>query len=296
MIRTSKNVNSEEAFRQVSNSLFSKLLVNYLRSPDHPMKGRIERLLLNVTGTTSLQCQGHYGINYDASPFECVQSTILRHGCYEPGTLSLLRKLLREGSTFVDVGANVGAFSLSASDIVGAAGRIYAIEPSPCIYNALIKNIKLNNFTNIVPLLMAVSKINGIVSFEALPQDNWGMNRRVASTSQHGVVNVASITLASILKHYNAQNCDVVKIDVEGMELEVLQGLDFDAGIRPHHIIVEYIPSLQSRMNYAAGDLPEFLEKSGYELKDINGKHFVIGEELEENNLLAVDKLQNVNE
>ena len=86
-------------------------------------------------------------------------------GSYEPYTVCVQR-LLPENGVFVDIGANVGWFSLIAAQRVGPRGKVYAFEPHPDVYPLLVKNIKVNGFENvIIPIRKAVSSANGNATF-----------------------------------------------------------------------------------------------------------------------------------
>jgi FkbM family methyltransferase len=268
--------------------LIDRLFVRYLRAPEHPMKGRIERLLLRAARKQTLRCTDDSGIRYEASPWECVQSNIIRNGSYEPGTLALARTLLRPGSVMVDVGANIGEFSLVAASVVGAEGRVIAIEASPVIYETLRRNVALNGFANVHPVLVAAGASEGLATFGELPAHNWGMNRRGPGDVSHSIT-VASRTVDSILRDCGVDQCDLLKIDVEGMEMEVLGGVDFTGPRRPRNIIVEYITELQTSATGDASLLAARLRSQGYELMDINGLPLTSAP-LAESNLWARDR------
>ena len=80
---------------------------------------------------------------------------------YERATTDLLKDLLHPGMIFVDVGANIGYFSLLAANLVGTEGTVYAFEPEPGNHELLRKNIELNSYSNIVMIQKAVSNKSG---------------------------------------------------------------------------------------------------------------------------------------
>jgi FkbM family methyltransferase len=271
--------------------LLDRLLVSYLRFPDHILKGRIERVLLRAFRKRTLHCTDDSGILYEASPWECVQSNILRAGAYEPQTIELLRSLLKTGHVMVDVGANVGEFSLISASLVGNQGRVIAIEASPIIYESLRRNISLNGFANVFPILVAAASESGLMNFDELPRDNWGMNRRSRNTqnvSSGSSTLVAARRVDSLLRDCNVDRCDVMKIDVEGMELDVLRGVDFDGILRPRNIILEYIHELQGSNAVDPESVTSLLLEKRYELRDVTGRP-INHHPLPENNLWAID-------
>lgn len=270
----------------MNDSLVDRMLVRYLRSPDHPMKRRIEDLILRAARKKTLRCTDSSGIRYDASPWEFVQSNILRGGVYEPLTLDLAKSLLHPGDVMVDVGANIGEFTLMAAKTVGASGRVISLEASPVVYEALRLNIEINGFHNIVPILVAAGTTDGIAKFDSLPAHNWGMNRLARDESNGAAVFVPRRPLAAVLRDCGVQRCDLLKIDVEGMESEVLRGVDFASPLRPRHIIVEYIPDLQT----SADSLLSIISGAGYTLRDVRGAPFTSPATLPESNLWAEDE------
>jgi FkbM family methyltransferase len=126
---------------------------------------------------------------------------------------------LAEGFVFVDVGANVGYYTLKASKLVGAAGRVYAIEPVPSTAAVLRANVRLNDCSNVVIHEVAAWSARGKLTL-SVPGSLYGL----ASVTKEGqgAVTVEALTLDELLRGEN--RVDLIKIDVEGAELEVLRG------------------------------------------------------------------------
>ena len=127
-----------------------------------------------------------------------------------------------KGSVFIDVGANIGKYSLMFSKIIGDSGKIVAIEPVPNTFEALTEAIKLNKFDNIVPLNIACwnenTKLNMFLaemSGESTIKEDYGL----------GHVAVEARTLDSVADELGLNGVDFVKIDAEGSEIEVLEGM-----------------------------------------------------------------------
>lgn len=122
---------------------------------------------------------------------------------------------LRPSDIVVDVGANIGTFTLTASGIAGA-GRVTAIEAHPRIFGYLRENIALNGRGNVVAMNNAVSDAEGVVEFS----DSWSdvLNRIAASG---GRVKVRAARLDTLL---DDRSVDLLKIDIEGYELQALRG------------------------------------------------------------------------
>jgi FkbM family methyltransferase len=144
---------------------------------------------------------------------------------YEPDVRAALLQLLTPGATFIDCGANVGYFSVLAADIVGPNGRIVAIEANPITYRALVRNLEANCCgTPVHCALMAEER-----SVELFVPRRGG--DVYSSLRKGGLVNGEEIdafrvrgrTLDGVVASLELDRVDVLKIDIEGGELEVLR-------------------------------------------------------------------------
>jgi len=160
-------------------------------------------------------------------------------GLYEPGTASICKRLVRPGMHVVDVGANVGYYTLLFSKLVGPDGTVYAFEPHPEIYQLLKHNTKRRK--NIIILQKAVSNVNGEVEFYSSKHTTGSHGLYVPQEFVIGSTKVASVSLDSFL---NGRRCDLIKIDVEGAEPLVISGMrNFITNTEKLIAIIEYNPS-----------------------------------------------------
>ena len=144
---------------------------------------------------------------------------------YEKGTTDLFRELLKPGMVVVDVGANVGYFSLLAAELVGSSGKVYAFEPEPGNHGVLQKNIEINSLSNIQVEEMAVSDNSGVADFFLSELDSG--SHSLFGDAARGIresVQVTTTTLDAFLEAEGWPNIDLVKIDVEGAEDLVFDG------------------------------------------------------------------------
>lgn len=192
-------------------------------------------------------------------------------GAYEPGTTRLISTLLREGDTFVDVGANNGYFSLLASTITGTKGKVFAFEPSPATAARLRMNVELNNATNVQVIQEALwSAPTSLPLFFSAQED--GMNSLYPRTldmsrGYTGETTVKVTTLDSFLPN---EKIRLLKIDAEGAEMEILRGSS--SSISSGHVeglIVEWAPIQFQRLSDWDNRF-ELLRKLGeiYEITD----------------------------
>lgn len=133
-----------------------------------------------------------------------------------------------EGDVVVDVGANVGVFTLKARRQTGRRGRVIAFEPEKKNYMRLCRNIGVNRFYNVLPVNVAVTDFDGIADFYVkdasvehtlLPVTSLSYETRTVATRK-----VRARRLLSVLNELGVNRVDFLKIDAEGVELEVLRG------------------------------------------------------------------------
>ena len=192
-------------------------------------------------------------------------------GKYEPETTRLMDRVITQGMTVLDVGAHVGYFSLLAAKAVGPEGKVYSFEPEPENFRLLTENATLNGYRQIEAINRAISATEGEVPFFLTALDT-GRH----SLFQHGlpestVVEVQTITLDRFLEDRGWPPIGMLKIDVEGAELDVFRGMKQMLGrTLPSFMIVEYNPSL---VKNAGSDPLEFLNlpaSSGFQVEIID--------------------------
>lgn len=138
-------------------------------------------------------------------------------GLFDFEEMAFLLHFLNSESTFLDIGANVGAYSLLASGVKGA--QSYAIEPVPETYKYLVNNIQLNRLTSKVKCMqIGFSDQSGSLAFST----NKGTMNRVLKNNQNGLM-IPVITIDQFIKEEKTFP-ELIKIDVEGFELAVIKG------------------------------------------------------------------------
>lgn len=148
---------------------------------------------------------------------------------------------LREGDTVIDVGANIGAFTVLAARIVGPKGRVIAIEPDKPTYQQLVRNIALNKLTNVVALNCALGETDGkgvlysgaISLFSSMYSTVDG--RETGSASQEMEV----MTMETLLKSQNIERCDYLKMDCEGAEHQIVDSMSRAVAARFPQVTME---------------------------------------------------------
>lgn len=184
-------------------------------------------------------------------------------GTYEIGTVSLCKRFLRPGMTAVDVGAHVGYYARLFANLVGMEGRVYAFEPQIDNFIALRRNCE--KFRNVVLSQAAVTDHEHEVLLCESPVGS-GSHSLIASRYPLSVKRtpIQGISLDSFLKQ---EQVDLVKIDVEGAELEVLRGAQ--ELIRRQDslaLIVEFFPPVLLSRGLNPKELLDRLTGLGFEL------------------------------
>lgn len=138
-------------------------------------------------------------------------------GGVEPEQTSAFVEAIRPGSAFFDIGANVGYYTVLASRLVGGDGRVIAFEPVPRNLEFLRRHLELNCLANVTVVPMAVSDNCGTAGFSL------GLDTAMGHIGEDGEITVETTTLDHMVDQLGC-GPDVVKIDVEGSEIEVLTG------------------------------------------------------------------------
>lgn len=144
------------------------------------------------------------------------------HGCwlgiYEAKKQNFFVNYVTTGSVVFDLGANVGFYTLLASELVGPDGKVIAFEPVPSNLEFLKKHILINDIHNVTVIESAVSDVNGFSSFDLGPHTSMG------KLSSAGTLSVKTSTLDSLIDTNEIPDPDLLKIDIEGAEYKALHG------------------------------------------------------------------------
>jgi FkbM family methyltransferase len=193
---------------------------------------------------------------------------VFREG-YEP-ELAYLERALSPGKTFVDVGANLGIYTLVASRIVGPSGRVIAFEPSAQSLSQLKANITLNGLTNVQVYPAAVSDKIGRAFLYHGPdpaQNSLGRDPRLEPKGEE----VVTQSLDRALSQASMERVHVIKIDVEGAEELVLRGADTVVTAHRPIIIFEINQEASTRLGLSPLGAWDLLNRLGYRFGSIRG-------------------------
>jgi FkbM family methyltransferase len=264
-------------------SLFHRLFTAYARGPEHPMKRRLIGWVVGALKGRKVRAWCGFGW-MDLDLRDLIQFSLFMNGAFEPTTRARVEAQLRPGDLFVDVGANVGIFSIMAAN---NGAQVVALEPNPSICAELLANRAVNGLD--VPLRVvsvAADERVDIVPFGVPCAANRGTSRQV-ETEAGDTVHAPTMPLASICARLGEEKIRLVKIDVEGAELRVLRGLlEGPSALRPEAIVFEYLPDHFQYAETPHG-LIDYLEAAGYVVETLNGAPYDRRGPIEESNLWA---------
>ena len=179
---------------------------------------------------------------------------------YDPDEMAVAEAYLRSGDWFLDVGANIGTYSLMARSFVGPEGRVDGFEPHPTAARRFAENVTLNDLTNVYVHAQAVSDSDGTVEF----LDGSDVSNRVATAldGPRRTLQVPTVTLDDTLP---AGRYAMGKIDVEGFETAAFRGaVDRLASSDPPFWQVEMLDGQLMKAGSSRAELVALLESFGY--------------------------------
>jgi FkbM family methyltransferase len=193
------------------------------------------------------------------------------------GNIHVHRLIDREvsaGSVVVDVGAHVGYNALYAAARVGRGGRVYAVEPAPDNVEVLLRNIGSNHVSNVAVIGCAAGGTHGTRDLYLRGAAS-AVNSLFPSSIYAQVTGAVPVTVAPVDDLVAETNVRLVKIDVEGAELDALAGMSRIISTPGIRLIVEWHPALQQAAGHSPEALPEFLLARGFTLHVWRGGRIV---------------------
>lgn len=190
----------------------------------------------------------------------CEKRLLFAPAHFDSVELSILERHIRPGFIFIDVGANIGAYALFAAARADAASRILAIEPQPAIYDRLVANIRLNDFSTIKAMECAVADRAGELTLFIDAKNSGESSVKIVAAGGVEPIRVAAKRLLDIVREEGFPRIDAIKLDVEGAEDLILDPFfaDTPESLYPNLLIVE---NGTGRWQI---DLPDLLDRHGY--------------------------------
>jgi FkbM family methyltransferase len=223
----------------------------------------LRRMAINALGGAPVDTEA-LGARMRLYPYNniCEKKVLFTPQFFDREELTLLEGRIHDGFTFVDVGANVGAYSLFVAAKAGPKARILAIEPQPDVFDRLTYNIRQNPFGTIKAVACAVADKAGELTLFLDPRNKGESSVKIVGSSLAATVRVPAVTLLDLLQQEGFAHVDAMKLDVEGAEDLILDPFFRDAPERlyPRFFIIE-----DGKSQWQI-DLPGLLEAKGYRL------------------------------
>ena len=201
---------------------------------------------------TEAMLSGIEGFRIYSAADDALVGQAVRQGVYEPEVCELFRRLLRPGMNVLDLGANIGFFSLLAASLVGPTGHVLAVEPNPANARLLEASRRANGFDQLSILQVAASSANGLLVLHTTYSNGTtaGLPDDIAAVLN--AQTVPALRLDDVLPSDRAVG--LVKIDVEGAEYLALRGCEAMLRRDRPIIVSEFSPSLMPGISGVEGE------------------------------------------
>ncbi|MBU2564047.1 FkbM family methyltransferase [Patescibacteria group bacterium] len=187
-------------------------------------------------------------------------------GVYEPFETKIIKSVIKKDNTVIDIGANIGYYTLLFAKLVGRNGKIIAFEPDPDNFFLLKKNVEINGYKNATLIQKAVSNKIGTTKLYLHKNDK----------KQHSIYNSnnsrKSIEIESTrADNYINEKVDLIKIDIEGAEGETIKGMkNLLKKNKKIKIITEFSPCSLENSSVKSKEFLELLIGHNFKLYEIN--------------------------
>jgi len=202
---------------------------------------------------------------------EHMQRRIFWMGYYSTDIILLLKKELKSGMTFIDVGANIGEITMVAAQCVGSSGRVVAFEPVSAISKRLVDHAEINGLSQIVVRREALGRNRGRMPIYAscgqyVPDEHEGLASLYGECEgQEPIEYVDVIALDDMVASLSLSRVDLIKIDIEGGELACLEGAESVLRHFRPMLIVEIQEFSARKAGWNLEELFRYLQGLGYE-------------------------------
>ncbi|MFC8829364.1 FkbM family methyltransferase [Streptomyces sp. NPDC057137] len=211
--------------------------------------------------------RSRFGARFAVDTQDLIQRYLYMFGVWEPHMTRWLQGRLGPGDTFIDVGANIGYYSVLAAQLVGNGGRVVAIEASPAFHQKLQQEVRLNNWGNVRAVNGAVSDERKMLTFVLASSANMGANSIVPYEGPaESSFEIEALPLPEILTPDEVASARIIKIDVEGAEGPVVRGLaPMLDKLRPDaEITVEVTPDRMAQLGDSVEELLTTMLEHGF--------------------------------
>ena len=181
---------------------------------------------------------------------------------YEPLETELVKKEIKKGDVVIDIGANVGYYTLIFAKLVGDEGKVYAFEPEPYNFNLLKKNIEINGYKNIILEQKGISNKNGKTILYIGAQGTGGHS--FADDGTRTPIDIEIVYLDDYFKDYEGK-IDFIKMDIEGAEPLAIEGMSSILNKNKNlKVMSEFAPIALNKFHVKPEDFLQLLMKNNF--------------------------------
>lgn len=247
--------------------LLSDMISGYLRATTHRGQIRLVNYLEAAIGRRRWNVTTNHGFRIALDLRDMVQMAIMLTGTWDREVAAVLEERWTPQDVFFDIGANIGFFSLLS--LQNHISHVTAFEPMPELADLIAANVRTNRFPEerLTIARVALASTSGTASYVPGPRDNSGQGR-IAIGSTSGI-KVPVITLDNYLAANPSRVPTIMKLDVEGLELDVLQGARSLLETRPPHTII-FEADVTQELDIKDKRLTELLRQAGYSITSVN--------------------------
>ncbi len=192
----------------------------------------------------------------------------IKKGNYDKFQIECLRQIIKKGNIVVDLGANIGYYTLILAKLVGKSGHVFAFEPEPSNFKLLSKNVEQNKHHNVTLIQKAVSNKSN-KSKLYVSKRNMLSHRIFDAEDKRNCIDIAVITLDEYFEKLE-KPINFIKMDVEGAEYATLYGASkIIENSKNLVVMMEYFPKWIKKFGYVPEELLVSLKKKNFELFDI---------------------------
>jgi FkbM family methyltransferase len=267
-------MNIKKTFRRLA-AIFVRACFLLVKNPGLLAKKTVAKALLLLPAPRRQVVRVREGVRFS---FDCRYDRAVEwmyRGAYEIEVVDAMRGILKRGDTFIDVGANIGYDSFIAASIIGPTGHVHAFEPVDEYYERLAEFARMNPGFDIVTNNCALGDRVGTAEISVSDYHNIGWNTMVPGLMARRMLLETRETTIERLDDYIQQRrlgpVSLIKIDTEGYELPILEGLGRyleGSGDRPS-IICEVNPEAYPRLGRTLGELSAYLGRYSYRAFDL---------------------------
>ena len=184
---------------------------------------------------------------------------------YGESDTEFVKKVIKKNDIVLDIGANIGYYSLIFAKLVGDSGKVFSFEPESENFKILKKNIEVNGYNNVILEQKIVSNADGKSTLYV--SEKAGSHRIYKPDNYVESLEIESISMDSYIEKNNIKKINFIKIDVEGAELNVLQGIQKILDSNKHIILfTEFSPNQIKSCGLKPVDMINFLTNNKFKI------------------------------